>query len=257
MIFDFPCKTVVLMTPDRGLWRHWFARLFCGLLVAGLLAPAANAAGKIELPPGPNRDLVYGTCQACHDLQYVKESAGVPRESWDELLDSMREYGLRIPPDRRTKILDYLGTYLGPNPPAAPAPEVAATEDEGADGAELFAEQCSACHQPNGIGVPGQYPPLAANPDLMRDKLLPAYVLLNGIKGEIAVLGKTYEAEMPAFDHLSDAEIAALVEYIRGAWGNAAFRPADLQPLDAASVAAARAKPMTPDEVHDYRAQLP
>lgn len=245
------------MMPDRGCWRHWLVRLFCGAFGALLLAAPAAAAGKIELPDGPNRDLVYGTCQACHDLQYLKESAGIPRASWDDLLDSMRQYGLRIPPERRAKILDYLGTYLGPNPPAAPKAETARAASEPPVGATLFAENCSACHQPNGIGVPGQYPPLAGNPDLMRDRLFPAYVLLNGIRGEIIVAGKEFNAEMPAFDHLSDAEIATLVQYIRGAWGNPAFRPANLAPIDAASVTTARTKPMSPDEVHAYRAKLP
>ncbi len=78
-----------------------------------------------DIPPGPNRDLVYGKCRTCHDLQYLVESAGVPRTTWGELLDSMKQYGLELPKDERAKILEYLGTYLGPNPPpktAAAAP---------------------------------------------------------------------------------------------------------------------------------------
>ena len=99
-----------------------------------LSACGAHAAER-QLPAGPNRDLVYGACRTCHDLRYLKNSAGIPRRL-EELLDSMRQYGLRIPPGERGKILDYLATYLGPTPP--PAVETKKAPASGADGAKLF-----------------------------------------------------------------------------------------------------------------------
>ena len=95
--------------------------LIAGVVGLLLLAGQPCIADNLELPPGPGRELVYGQCRTCHDLQYLIESAGVPRSTWSDLLDSMKQYGLRIPPDQRAKILDYLGTYLGPNPPKASA----------------------------------------------------------------------------------------------------------------------------------------
>jgi len=224
------------------------------MLVAML--PSAAAVAEIELPPGPNRDLVYGTCRTCHDLQYLKDSAGIPKSAWSDLLDSMKQYGLRIPPDRRAKILDYLGTYLGPNPPPAPAKAAVASAAAPADGKALFNEQCSSCHQPNGAGLPGNFPPLAGNRDLMLDRLFPAYVVINGLQGKITVNGKEYNGVMPSFAHLSDGEIAAVIEFVRKSWGNDALRPDDMAPLDEAAVAKVRATPKTPDEVHAYRASL-
>ena len=168
----------------------------------------------------------------------------------------MRQYGLRMPADRRAKILEYLGTYLGPNPPPVGAAPAAAKTAEPVDGGKLFAENCAACHQENGKGQKGAFPPLAGNPDLIRDRLFPAYVLLNGLEGKISVEGGDYNGQMPSFAHLGDAEIAALIEHIRTAWNNKALRPAALTPVDAAAIKKLRGKSMSPAEVHAYRAGL-
>ena len=199
----------------------------------GVCLAGAGAMAAIELPEGPGRSLVYGQCRTCHDLQYLKESAGITRDDWDQMLISMRQYGLRIPPEQRARILDYLGTYLGPNPPpATPAAASAAPSGAtpGVDGAAVFKEQCSACHQENGQGVAGSFPPLAGNADLFLSRTFPALVALFGIEGKITTEGKTFVAEMPPFAHLSDAEVAAAINYVRGAWGNDRLRPAGFRP---------------------------
>lgn len=225
------------------------------VLVAALGACFAvvQAIAEIELPQGPHRDLVYGKCRTCHDLQYLVESSGITREDWDAMLDSMRQYGMRITPEERADILAYLGTYLGPNPPKQT--DVAAAEaGQAVDGATIFQEQCSACHQPDGQGVSDQFPPLAGNSDLFLDQNLPIYVVLYGLEGEIDVTGKTYAGAMPPFDHLSDESIAAVVNYVRTAWNNGQLKPADIGNIDAAAVKTARGKEMTADEVLAYRA---
>jgi len=225
------------------------------LIFAGamLCATAASAAQQFNLPEGPGRDLVYGNCQTCHDLQSVLDSAGIRRGAWDALLDNMAGYGLRITPDQRAKILDYLATYLGPNPPpAAPAATAAAA----VDGASVFADNCSACHQTNGEGVEGQFPPLAGNPDLFLATDFPATVVLHGLQGPIDVAGQSLDQTMPSFDFLSDDEIAAVIKYVRASWGNDKLKPAGFADLTADEVAALRKKAMTPDEVHAYRASL-
>ncbi len=68
--------------------------------------------------------------------------------------------------------------------------------------------------------------------------------------------GDHLDGAMPAFDFLTDDEIAAVVKYIRSNFGNDAARPAGFADVTAADVAARRAKPMTPAEVYDYRASL-
>ncbi len=130
--------------------RMRIASLIAGTVAGCLLAVAAFAQDGIELPPGPDRDLVYGKCRTCHDLQYLVESAGVPRNAWSDLLDSMKKYGLELSSADRGKILNYLATYLGPDPPPK---ATAAAPPAKVDGAQVFNEQCIACHQANGQGV--------------------------------------------------------------------------------------------------------
>lgn len=232
------------------------ASLIAGAVGSVLLAASAFAADTgPELPPGPNRALVYGNCRTCHDLGYLVESAGVPRSTWNDLLDSMKQYGLRIAPEDRKKILDYLGTYLGPNPP--PKNAAASPEPQGPiDSAELFRDQCSACHQPKGQGVAGQFPPLAHNADLFLARDFPLRVVLAGLSGKITVNGDHLDGVMPPLDVLSDEQIAAVVNYVRGAFGNAALHPKSMQPVTPAMVADLRKQKLTPEQVFAYRKSL-
>lgn len=225
---------------------------FLALVEVFMLPTSAGAAEQIELPAGPNRDLVYARCRTCHDLQYVVDSAGITRDNWAALVEDMGRYGLRIPDAERDKIVEYLGTYLGPNPPkvaAANTPPAPAAMD----GKAVFMRQCTSCHQPEGTGLPKTFPPLAGNADLFLDRLFPVYVVLNGLEGPITVKGEHYQAMMPPFGHLSDAEIAAVVTYVREAWGNGQLRPHGFVDVDAATVKEARKKPMSAEKVYAYR----
>ncbi len=56
----------------------------------------------------------------------------------------------------------------------------------------------------------------------------PVRVVLFGMKGKIDVNGRTFDGDMPPLNALSDAQIAAVLAYVRGAWGNAALAPADM-----------------------------
>jgi len=226
--------------------------LLCVAALAAAVFPPLARADRIELPAGPNRDLVYAKCRTCHDLQYVKESAGITADNWEALIEDMGQYGLRIPAADKEKIVKYLVTYLGPNPPKSPPPSEAPSP--AVNGATMYARQCSACHQAHGGGVPNTFPPLAGNSDLYRDRMFPVYVVLNGLTGAITVKGAQYNGTMPPFDHLSDAEIAAVIGYVRAAWNNAELRPAGFVDVDEAAVKKARAKPMKSTEVHAYRA---
>lgn len=227
-------------------------RLFLAVCL-GTFAPGTAMADDIELPPGPDRDLVYAQCRTCHDLQYLVESAGIPGDDWDVMLDSMRQYGLRLAPDIRKRVLAYLATYLGPNPPktAPVASGEAATAAPEVDGQAVFREQCVACHRKDGKGVRGQFPPLAGNRALFTERLGPVYVVLNGLKGKIEVDGKKFNGVMPSFRHLSDAKVAAVVNYVRSAWDNQSLAPEGMAPLDAEAVKSARGQRMTPAQVRN------
>ena len=80
---------------------------------------------------------------------------------------------------------------------------------------------CNTCHQDNGKGVPGAFPPLAGQKDHMGDCAKHAGIVINGLQGEIEVDGVTYNGVMtPQGDLLTDLEIAAVITYERFSWGN-------------------------------------
>ena len=86
------------------------------------------------------------------------------------------------------------------------------------DGATLFKQNCSACHQPQGQGIPGAFPALAGDAFVQGEPAAVAALLLKGRGG------------MPNFsDDLTSDEIASVLSFVRQAWGNrAAPIPASL-----------------------------
>lgn len=110
------------------------------------------------------------------------------------------------------------------------------------DGRLLFTANCVACHQANGQGVPGVFPPLAGSEWVKGSTHVLANILLHGVSGEISVAGHVYKGIMPAFGHLDDAGIAALASYIRQEWGNGASGM-DAIEVEAARKSAARSTP--------------
>ena len=97
------------------------------------------------------------------------------------------------------------------------------TKEPAADGGAVYARICVTCHQSNGLGVPGAFPPLAGSELLLGDAEIPIKIVLHGLQGSVKVKGNTYNGVMPAWGtQLSDAEIAAVLTYARSSWGNSA-----------------------------------
>ena len=90
------------------------------------------------------------------------------------------------------------------------------------EGAVIYRDRCAGCHQENGEGVPRTYPPLAGNQAiLMRNPVNAIRITLNG-GFPPSTQGNPRPFGMPPFAHvLDDRQVAAVVTYIRGAWGNA------------------------------------
>ena len=101
-------------------------------------------------------------------------------------------------------------------------------------GEAAFKANCAACHQPDGKGLAGAFPPLASSDYLNARKATDiAGFVLKGVQGEITVNGAKYNGVMPALSHLADADIAAIVNYVYGGWGNsgASLRTEDVSAL--------------------------
>ena len=91
-----------------------------------------------------------------------------------------------------------------------------------ADGKQLYAAHCVACHQASGKGLPGVFPPLDGSEWVTGDERVLANILLHGIEGEITVAGTVYKGAMPGFKQLGDADLAALASHVRSQWSNKA-----------------------------------
>jgi mono/diheme cytochrome c family protein len=97
---------------------------------------------------------------------------------------------------------------------AAVGPDVRAGAQE-ASGAELFAANCAGCHQPDGGGIPGAFPPLAGNP-AATDPEYVSTVIVEGKSGPIDVLGATFDGVMPPIVTLTPDQVASIAEHVAG-----------------------------------------
>lgn len=92
-------------------------------------------------------------------------------------------------------------------------------------GEKVFIAQCVQCHQNDGKGIAGVYPPLVESSWVLGHQEVLARILINGMNGKVVVLGKTYNGNMPAFGpsglNLKPKQIAGVLSYIRQEWGNA------------------------------------
>ena len=88
-------------------------------------------------------------------------------------------------------------------------------------GEQIYAQVCSACHQTNGEGLAGMYPPLAGSEWMEKNSETLIKILLHGLMGEIEVKGAKYNNIMsPWGPVLSDEEVANVLTYVRSSWGN-------------------------------------
>jgi cytochrome c oxidase subunit 2 len=109
---------------------------------------------------------------------------------------------------------------------AAVAPDKVWTRDElKAHGEKVYASNCVACHQANGMGTPPAFPPLSGGKIVNGPKEGHLAMVLNGKAG----------TAMASFKHLSDADIAGVITYERNSWAN---KTGDM--VTPAEVAAAR-----------------
>ncbi|HVN68101.1 MAG TPA: cytochrome c [Candidatus Binatia bacterium] len=91
------------------------------------------------------------------------------------------------------------------------------------DGAVVYLTNCSSCHQVDGKGIPGAFPPLAENPIVIGDPVAAIAIVKDGLDGRLVVNGQTYSGIMPRWKGLlSDEQIAAAITYIRSSWKNSA-----------------------------------
>jgi nitrite reductase (NO-forming) len=103
-------------------------------------------------------------------------------------------------------------------------------------GKALFAGTCSTCHQPDGQGLAGVFPPLAKSDYIAKDPKRVPGAILGGLSGKLVVNGHEYNSVMPPMGQLTDDEVANISTYVLNSWGNPGGR------VSKAEAAAIRAK---------------
>ncbi|MFH5883601.1 PVC-type heme-binding CxxCH protein [Halalkalibaculum sp. DA3122] len=133
--------------------------------------------------------------------------------------------------------------------PAEQGEEMAQTDLEGADrelyelGEKIYSRDgsCETCHQPNGKGLAASgFPPLAGTQWVLGDEERLIKLVLKGLQGPIEVLGEEYPGQVPMTPFggmLNDEEVAAVLTYVRNAFGN-------------------EAAPVSPEKVKEVRASV-
>jgi nitrite reductase (NO-forming) len=86
-------------------------------------------------------------------------------------------------------------------------------------GKKVFLSACFACHQPDGKGLPGIFPPLAGSDFLKADRERAMRIVVKGLSGPITVNGKPFNNLMPPQD-FSDQQLADALTYVMNSWGN-------------------------------------
>ncbi len=134
----------------------------------------------------------------------------------------------------------YLGRYSGSFSgdgldPLGGAPRAAKNGAAGAPGAtqvaeltpaergkKIFSANCATCHQATGLGVAGQYPPLAGSEYVNGGTRRLGMIVLKGLEGPVTVKGAQFGAAVmqPWEKTLTDAKISDVLTYIRQEWGN-------------------------------------
>lgn len=128
-------------------------------------------------------------------------------------------------------------------------------------GKAAYMANCAACHQLDGKGLAGAFPPLAKSDYLnSRDGKEIAGHVLEGMNGTMVVNGVTYNNVMPAQSHLSDADIASIINYVYASWDNSGKKVSEAdvteqrRKLDvSADKAQGEMHPGTPQSMESYQ----
>ncbi len=144
--------------------------------------------------------------------------------------------------DRATKVLARIGWPGKPGAGPAAAPLTLGEQKRFTAGQEIYKDLCAGCHGADGREQPGAAPNIVGSPTVVGSAGLPIRVLLHGKEGPVGL--------MPAHgETLNDEEIAAVLTFIRRAWGQAGtpIDPSAVQQIRAAT--ADRARAWTPEEL--------
>lgn len=166
-------------------------------VVAASYVPKAEAveivAAAVDLPRDPFLDYA------------IRQSARASQSRWAAAFTSGQ---LKFGGATQT---DYLTRLLG-TPPKQASP-----------GERLYEMACLPCHQPEGKGLPGVYPPLAGSEWVKGDPARLIKIVLHGLTGPLIVAGQAFggpgAVPMPSMGGLTNEQLADVLTFVRGTFG--------------------------------------
>ncbi|MFP4895284.1 c-type cytochrome [Paraburkholderia sp. EG304] len=206
-----------------GVNDHWFAPNLTGDMGSGLgRLSAADIAAFLKTGHGAGV-VAYGSM-----VEQVEDSS---QYLTDEDLHAIAHYLKSLPAQQPS------GTYTDGADPARSSANGSRVADSLSVGFNVYRSFCASCHHADGRGVPNAFPALAGNPSVIaEDTTSLIRLLIEGGNSPTTQSGPPRQS-MPAFaTTLADVEIAQVLTYIRGAWGNNA------QPITANDVATLRSE---------------
>jgi mono/diheme cytochrome c family protein len=155
-------------------------------------------------------------------VQYLKTGTNKWTLASGPMAEAVSHSTSRMADDDIQAVATYLKDSGEGNPGAKPAP-VAASDNAMRAGAAIYKDSCAACHRDSGEGEINLFPRLAGSALVQSDDPTTlARVVLHGTRAVSTSSAPTAPA-MPAFDwRLGDAQVAAVLTYVRNSWGNAA-----------------------------------
>jgi nitrite reductase (NO-forming) len=111
------------------------------------------------------------------------------------------------------------GSAVQSMPNGQPKLIASSKDDQLLYGKRVYEANCQACHQAEGQGIPGAFPPLAGSDFLNADTRRAIDVVLHGLKGPIKVNGQAFDSIMPAM-RLTDEDTANVLTYVLNNWDN-------------------------------------
>jgi len=135
----------------------------------------------------------------------------------------------------------------------SPYPTMAAASGPTDPGEATYQTVCAACHQANGQGLPGAFPPLAESEWVTGDPETFVRIVLAGLTGPITVKGQPFNAMMPPPPGLDDEKIAAVVTFVRSRFNNKASAVDKAKVAEVRASLAGRATPWTAAELQALR----
>lgn len=260
------CTEPIMPEPTRQylFTARQIKSMFAGVTVLMLLALVVMLLLITARPQGAFRAADTGRFEttlasSAEELSgYRQLEDGTVQIDIDRALELVAERGVSNPFTRAGATGDGAGGPGAGQPGQdAEGGRAQAAATVGVDGAQVYSN-CAACHQGNGAGLPGAFPPLAGHAaDLYQaDPAYLAQVVLFGLQGPIEVQGASYNGLMPDWHRtLSDAEIAALLNFMLSTWGNEE-EVEEEEPYSEGEIAELRDLQLTPQQVHERRQEL-